>query len=201
MTSIMIGYNKPTHGNFYWDGYTWGVWFRDGSTSILNATKDFGITTQGPSPTPYTVPANTVEYSDWWTTTGGETVRRVVTTTYTDRSLAGYKAYSNISGNFGAQYSPQFVTVATQTAYAATSLAAKQACVALIQALLPASIIDLIWGYGFNLEAYNYTTDKFRWYYDPSNYLLVTPASTLVTPVSVTLYYLDTQIVWTYEIV
>lgn len=68
-----------------------GMYACDGSD--IPATQDFGTTTQGPSETAYSVPANTVAYTVIGKTQCGKDVRRIITTTYSSRSYTNqYKA-------------------------------------------------------------------------------------------------------------
>lgn len=76
------------NGHFYWDGYTWGVWYSDCAASVLNLIKDFGSSIQGPSDTPYTIPAASTATAVWWENTCSETVNRTITATYAGSALS-----------------------------------------------------------------------------------------------------------------
>jgi len=197
-------------GKFYWDGYTWGCWFSDfevGSptcaASIKNATHDFGTTTQGPAETPYTVPPDTIVYSDWWVTPCGETVRRKTTTDYTGRSVTGQwkttlTSAARLSSSFFTATDMQDVSsVLPQTEYGATLFAT---LAALNASIFPASFTSST-GYGvwtkvtytglWNVATYTgWGGDAFyfRSAYNP-----------IYTSSQLTLYYLDTNIIWEYE--
>ncbi|MFZ3064824.1 MAG: hypothetical protein WA277_06040 [Nitrospirota bacterium] len=195
-------------GKFYWDGYTWGVWYHNNSitalscaASVLNATHDFGTTTQGPAETAYTVPANTVEYSGWWVNACGETVRRVITTTYAGRSEVNQWKVSNYWIN--SPFFVPFFSSGLQYAYGATQTAAKDNVALKILTLCPVMMTHgdgLIFGPSYyNLGTFdqingNNTVSPFQ------------PAATFLRDSSIqnvfnqlTLYYLDTSIIWTYE--
>lgn len=81
-TTIASGTSKW----FAWGGYTWGFVFGGSCETVtLPATKDFGTTTQGPAETPYTVPDNTITYSNIGYTPCGGLLRKIITSTYAQR--------------------------------------------------------------------------------------------------------------------
>lgn len=216
-------------GQFYWDGYTWGVWYQNNSVtalscaaSVLNATHDFGTTTQGPAETPYSVPADTVEYSGWWVNACGETVRRVITTIYDGRGPTaaeggGGYTYTNAVGVSGilvssaaAVWAGFYASMPNLTAYSSWNI-----CPTVNQAG------------GTNIYAYNepsydapdvngnitirdntmmtsiaghdITCSEVAGRVDVPFAVYYLPNYSRVVALAANAYYLDTHIIWTYE--
>lgn len=194
-------------GKFYWDGYTWGVWFSDCSASTLNATHDFGTTTQGPSGTPYTVPANTITYENVGYTPCGGLLRKIITTTYAGRNIPSqYMASVTGLARFGGTYfdetnTPDLSGIGNVKGYGSSSVLAYASCYAQYSAFAAASLTGLdalTWnkmsdGPGYTGYYINYSNGSlYRDVYTPAVVVYGGPY---------TIYYLDTQIVWTYEII
>ena len=186
--------------HFYWDGYTWGVWFSDCAASVLNATHDFGTTTQGPAETAYTVPADTVEYSEWWVNACGETVRKVVTTTYAGRSVAN--ASKIIINNYyhNAGVTPTLSLTGPFTFYGSTLTLAKESAKTYALSVFPVTAYVTAPPGPFTLDTANSTYVAGHYSYGgvPDQASLYSAA--LTSESTLTLYYLDIHIVWTYSV-
>lgn len=183
---------------FVWGGYTWG--FVTGSTCAtvtLPDTHDFGTTTQGPAETPYDVPANTVTYSNIGYTPCGGLLRKIITTTYAGRSASNAFKVSG-AGYDGVNHDGYGTTVNLaadawfgQLTYGADSC--------------PGSLVvsppNGVW-----LQSISSISDFV--YCDawlalngvcPGSSTGPVAAGTITS--GLTIYYLDTHIIWTYEIV
>lgn len=185
-----------------WGGYTWG--FVTGTTCgtvTLPATKDFGVTTQGPAETPYSVPADTVTYETIGYTPCGGLLRKTITTTYSARSeLDAVKVI--MSGYHNAEGSTPLLDInGTFNFYGATSIIARDAAQAYAITVYPttANFTGFPNPWTLNTTATTYLTG---WYsYGEVEIAGALYYASLVSETLLDLYYLDTHIVWTYEII
>lgn len=189
-----------------WGGYTWG--FVTGSTCetvTLPVTKDFGTTSQGPAETAYSVPSNTVEYVTIGVDPCGNSIRRIITTTYADRSVSNQwrrtitSAPRTSSSYFTDTDMPDVSGVLPATQYASTSLAAG---IALNPIVFPASFTS---SYGGGVT---WNLKEFAVGVNFGTYIATGGGITGIERVAynaadnssqLTIYYLDTHIVWTYD--
>jgi len=168
--------------------------------SDLYTTEVFPLASIGPAETPYAIPATIVTYENLHSNNCG-TLRKVLTTTYANRAVPNqWKAVAAISRTLGATWLPTSIIVAQQTAYATTSAAARLAVIALMQALLPTTITWTSTGWVYALTGYNLTNHQFVWSY-LTNTVYANDPAVVIVPTTLTLYYLDSTLTWTYETV
>ena len=191
-------------GKFYWDGYTWGVWYHNNSitalvcaASVLNATHDFGTTTQGPAETAYSVPANTVEYSGWWVNACGETVRKVVTTTYAGRGVTDQWKHVGVWRRNDTACTPNYNS-GEITTYGSSLIIALFAGAAIALAGAPATVIYHPVAIDYHCYSPYLVGEVIYYLFEETVPGGLFPPTDSVSS-QLTLYYLDTQIVWTYE--
>lgn len=212
-TTITAGTSKW----FAWGGYTWGFVFGGSCETVtLPATKDFGTTTQGPAETPYNVPADTVTYSNIGYTPCGGLLRKIITTTYDGRSIADqwknaiqwveWQAPTDYAAGEtpAALFAPSGISTAYGTSSADALTNQLTNSFAAFQATMAGGTYSGFYKTtGFGAGTSGYYKDLYYNYY-PSQ-----PPDTGVvmyggqTPIStqISLYYLDTNIVWTYDII
>lgn len=197
-TTITAGTSKW----FAWGGYTWGFVFGGSCETVtLPVTKDFGVVQYaGPAETAYGVPQTTVEYESIGYTPCGGLLRKVITTTYAGREVTNqWKAIATLTnigvneedGSYGGS-SAWVPTGNTLIAYGESALIAYTAANYAFWLINPVNG----WSNGVSRGVKPGFID--------TNGVMYSGASNLWsnnTFLQLTLYYLDSQIVWTYEII
>lgn len=167
----------------------------------LYLPETFATTSIGPAEVAYTVPPNTVSYVNIRSNACG-TLRKVVTTVNASRVVPNqWKAVGAYFRDLGATWTPTQISIPINTGYGASSAAADAALQAKALLLLPASITWNSTGWVYLLVGWAGGVG-FKYLNEANNSsMYVYPVPNPIVPVSVTLYYLDTTVTWTYEIV
>lgn len=196
---------------FIWGGYSWGAVSGVGCTSVILPTAHSfaAIQVSGPSETPYAIPAPTVVITALGTTPCGKTVRKITTTTYSLRTVAGATIYKRVLAALAVTgIVPGTPAVASVEHTILSTISAVDAkyqgdvyCNSVYSALLPAAIggytrSAIYDGYIFGGSAnyyYAYLSGGI------ANGAYVTACTDSI--ITASLYYLDSQEVWTYDVV
>ena len=172
-----------------WGGFSWG-YATTCPLVIVPETKDFGVTTQGPAGTPYTVPDNTIVYEDIGYTPCGSLIRKLITTTYAGRAENVYHYLYQMYSTY-----PAFTCGGNATS---TQVSAETSC--LNSCFGFGTISGVTWptdvpngSTGWVATAYTHTHLGVPSYY--TGQVISTWQSTSVE------YYLDTHIIWSYEVI
>lgn len=173
-----------------------GMYACDGSD--IPVTQDLGTTTQGPSETAYSVPANTVAYTVIGKTQCGKDVRRIITTTYTGRAEANSWKITMIGYFNQPGVTPILNVNGTFVFYGATSILARSAAKTYALTVWPVTSYYPPHPDPFTLDTVNsnYTVGAYSYGGVPNQALLY--YGSIGSEIQLTLYYLDTHVVYTY---